>query len=161
MRLIKLLAASLCAVGLSQTARGADSVVWGRALKNEAAPEVASPCGEPTPDTICMVGWYRWTLIVDRTISGPSVTGRIVAARTQHTYVIPSAFKRTKVFVVRSIDDPEERRRLRADYLLVDASWAHYCLEADPAELGLSVDYAYVERSDDGNVYCFPLPERQ
>jgi hypothetical protein len=159
MRLIKLVAAFVCAIGLSQAAHGSDSVVWGRAVKNQALPDVESPCGEPAPDTICMVGWYRWTLVVDRTISGPSVAGRVVAANTQHTSVAPSAYRRARVFVLRPIDDPAERRRLRADYFLIDASWPHYCLQGDPADLGLTVDYEYVGRGDEGEVHCFPLPE--
>jgi hypothetical protein len=74
-------------------------------------------------EEICLDTWFRWTLQIDHAPKGSEIAeGRLVAARAQHGAVLPSYLKRIRVFVLTPIEDPEQRRRLGADYYLQDYS---------------------------------------
>jgi hypothetical protein len=149
----------LAAVFAAHCADAADTVVIGRALDQREAPGEDNGCAPPaeSPDTICIAHpWFQWTLSIDRTLSGPPLSGRVIAARRQHTGTIRSYLRAYRLFVVQPIEDRAERRRLGADYYLVDMSEAHYCISSDPEELGLHVP-TIVEKSNYGDTYCFAL----
>jgi hypothetical protein len=147
----------LAAVLAAPAAHAADTVLLGRAVEQREVPGGDDGCGELTADTICLGHpWFRWTLAVDRILSGPQLSGRVLSVRRQHTWVVRSYQRSYRLFVVRPIEDPSERRRLGADYYLLDQSEAHYCISFDPKELGLDVP-SIVEEHDDGGTYCFAL----
>src|SRR5262245_5888938 len=88
-----------------------DSVVIGKGISNKYT-GVKLNC---SPD-ICDDVWIRFKIKVQRTLSGPALTGYIYAVRIQHTeYTTVSG---RYVFVVRKIDDPAERELFKADYFL-------------------------------------------
>jgi hypothetical protein len=63
--------------------------------------------------------WYRWTIQIRRTLSGPPITGRIATAHIQHSSYLLSCLKRFRLFVLTPIENARTRRRLKADYCLV------------------------------------------
>lgn len=110
-------------------AAAADSVVSGRAISNMYMDHVKIDC--PKGD-ICMDAWFRWSIDVAKTLRGPSITGRVIAVRMQHSTVIPSYERRLRSFVLRPIDDPKQRALLRSDYYLVSTSFAVAAAEPPP-----------------------------
>jgi hypothetical protein len=123
---------------------------------------------EYVPDTcpensICLHSWWKWVIDIDKTVSGPRASGRIVAARMQHTSLLPANLKRFRLFVLKPIEDPKQRALLRADFYLEDFSWAStmYCLYQDPKEFGLALEDTYVAGTDDSKQYCFELPKKE
>lgn len=141
-------------------ALAADTFVLGHALSNTFMDyaKIDCPAGH-----ICLDGWSKWVIEVDTTLSGPALTGRIIAARMQHTTVHPSYRKRLRLFVIRPIENPKQRAFLRANYLLVDTSERHqmYCLWEDPKKAGLAVDKLFGGAVDGSTRYCFELPDTE
>ena len=144
---------------LSAAAVGAaDSVVLGRASSNERMSYVENTCPE---DAICLHSWFKWVIDVAKTVSGPSIQpGRIVTARMQHTSMIPSYRKRLRLFVLKPIDDPEERKMLRAEYYLEEMSEPHqmFCFLENPEGFGLQTEETYIG-TNDVRKHCFKVPE--
>lgn len=112
----------------------------------------------PETDTICMTGWYRWTISVERTVSGPRLPTRIVAVIGQHAPDGIAQGPAHELFVVRPIEDPEARERMHADYLVDEDEEPQgpgmYCLQTDPQQSGLKVE---VTQNGQGG-YCFEVP---
>jgi hypothetical protein len=143
---------------LTAPAFAADSVVLGHAVSNGHMDYVENTCPE---GYICLHSWYKWVIDVDRTVSGPSVpTGRVVTARMQHTSMIPSYRRRLRLFVLKPIVDPEQRRELRADYFLEETSEAHqmFCFLQNPKDFDLETKEIYVGLND-AREHCFELPK--
>jgi hypothetical protein len=111
--LIAILVGALLSIGV---ARAADSVVLGRAVSNTYNPDV-NTC--PAPD-VCTDPFFIWEISVSRTITGPPVIGRAHASRIQHTGFVRAYMRRKRVFLLRPIDDLEQRALFHADYDLVD-----------------------------------------
>ena len=152
---IAILVGTLACVG---AARAADSVVVGRAVSNTYIPGVEGACGPITADELCMDVWFVWKISVSRTISGPPIIGRVRASRPQHATFVRSYMRQNRLFLLRPIDDPEQRTLLQADYHLVDMS-EDQCLDARPRELnGADVQITHTER---GDVYCFVLDDKR
>jgi hypothetical protein len=71
-----------------------------------------------------------------------------------------SRFKKSvRLFVLRPIEDPVERAKLRVEYYLEGMSEARemFCLGHDPKESGLDVEETYVSGAEDEKTYCFEL----
>jgi hypothetical protein len=155
--------AALC--GLN-AAWAAASVVLGRAVDQDDIEGLDNGCesAEPTKverdfDTICLgYHWFQWTLSISRTLSGPKIEGRVVAAQQQHTWIQRSYQRAFRLFVLRPIDERAERERLGAEYYLVEASEPHYCIDTDPQELDLDLGGVLVDDSGSRPTYCFSLP---
>ena len=77
----------------------------------------------------------------------------------QHTSLNPSYKSSVRLFVLRPITDPAERKKLRVDYFLEEMSLPAqmYCFLRDPKEYGLDVQDTYVAGADE-KTYCFELP---
>jgi len=102
-------------------AAATESVVSGRAISNTHMNYVKFDCPK---GYICLDGWFRWIIDVKKTLRGPTVTGRVIAARMQHTTVIPSYERRLRTFILSPIEDPKRRAHLRSDYYLISTSLA-------------------------------------
>ena len=151
-----LLAAELAPLAAS----AAETVFLGQ--KNDQTYTGYENCSAET-DTICMTGWYRWTIRVERTVSGPRLPARIVAIVGQHAPYVDPKGPPHELFVVRPIDDPEARERMHADYLVDEESQrlddepkrlGMYCMQTDPKQIGLNVEVFATGQSN----YCFTLP---
>jgi hypothetical protein len=96
-------------------------------------------CGDLKPEEICFSIWFRWTIQIQRTLSGLPITGRIAPARIEHAPFVKSYLKQFRLFVLKPIEDAQTRRLLKADYYLEDVSrrLPMYCLDQDPEELGI------------------------
>lgn len=70
----------LCMFALNCNAEGIDTVFLGTATTQEYV-SVKVSCPE---NSICMNVWFKWTLDVNRVISGPQIKGRVVAFRMEH-----------------------------------------------------------------------------
>lgn len=137
-------------------ANSEDTIALGRALSHEFL-DVDMPCPE---DYICMDGWFRWELSIDRTIAGPSIVGRVTAARLQHTNYIRKYERSLRLFVLRPIVDAKLRETVKADYQLVEVSPRNemFCINGDPANYGIDTN-VYTLREQEYEQYCFELPE--
>jgi hypothetical protein len=87
------------------------------------------------------------------------VTGRVLASKAQHAEVVRSYQRKYKIFVLRPIEDPEQRAQLHADYRLMDMSMPYYCLGFDPDDLQLEVDDVLVVPDARGDTYCVELSD--
>lgn len=142
-------------------ANAATSFVIGRAISEyddvriEPSPEEICP-----PDAICLFGWSRWTLDIERSFSGPPVRGRIHAVHMQHTSHNPSSFRKLRHFALEYIADSSERKRLHADYKLLDLldEKQMLCTEVDPKDAGIPANDVYIGTGDDSSKYCFVDP---
>jgi hypothetical protein len=152
MRLVSLMAILAGVFAWVGKAPAADSVVFGRAMSNTYIPDVDGACGPLAADDVCMDVWFVWAISVKRTVGGPPVTGRVRAARAQHSQFDRRYMRSNRLFLLRPIDDPEQRALLRADYRLIDMS-VDECLEAKPK--GLDAAEIHVRHNERGDVYCF------
>ena len=136
-----------------------DTVVLGRLWKNVPMEYVADTCPE---NSICLQSWWKWVIDIDKTVSGPPASGRIVAARPQHTSLYGPNLSRFRLFVLRPIVDQKQRKRLRADYYLEDVSFMTemYCLAQNPTEFGLSPERTFISGDGEERRYCFELPDK-
>ena len=134
-----------------------DLVVVGRLVQNEPMDYVEDECPE---NYICLHSWWRSVVNVQKTIRGPALNGRIVAANMQHTSLDPGFKKDVRLFVLKPIDDQAQRAKLRAEYYLEDMSEPRkmFCLSQDPKELGLDAERTYVAGRGDAKTHCFELP---
>ena len=154
---------ALLALGLltSVVAKSATSFVVGRAISEyddvriEPTPEEVCP-----PDTICLFGWSRWTLDIDRSLVGPAVQGRIHAVHMQHTTHNRAYFRRLHHFALEFLADPSERKRLHADYKLLDFldEKRMLCTNVDPKGSGIPTDDIYAGTGEDSYKFCFADP---
>jgi hypothetical protein len=142
----------------------ADSLVIGRAKKSDFLESAGSACVEDNGEgrgsngleSICMHGWVRWAIDVQKTVGGVRLSGRIYAARAQHTLMLPRYQRRLRLFALEPISDPQMRKRLQADFYLVDMSHEMYCMSVDPQAYGLP-ESTHVQGEADEKSYCFDL----
>lgn len=146
--------AILCLSTLDSNAEDIDTVFVGRVISQKYS-NVKLHCPE---NTICMNVWYKWTLKVERVISGSQIRGRIVAFRMQHGDYTKAYLDNLKLFVIRPIKDAETKALLSGEYILVDKSIENkmYCLNQSPTELGLMNVDAYISSEKTSSKYCFP-----
>jgi len=145
----------------SYIARAETSLSIGRAISQfDDVKIVETPEERCPPESICLRGWSRWTLDVKQTLAGPKVTGRIHVVMMQHAPMADSLFKKELLFVLEHIADPAERKRLHADYKLVEFTYSEptYCLSSNPSEWGIASDRISRRNSDGETTYCFPDP---
>jgi tetratricopeptide (TPR) repeat protein len=90
------------------------SLVEARVVSEEGGDLFA--CGDMKPEDICMYTWFQWTIQIQRTLSGPPITGRIATAHIQHGSYVKGALKQFRHFVLTPIEDAQTRRLLKADY---------------------------------------------
>jgi hypothetical protein len=144
------------------SARGAVAadaiVVLGKLSYNQPMDYVPDDCPE---DYICLRSWWKSVVTVQKTVVGSKLSGRVAAAVRQHTWLAESYKKSLRLFVLRPIEDPVERAKLRVDYYLEDMSEPRqmFCLLDKPAALGISSRDTYVNEGDDRE-HCFELPEK-
>lgn len=93
----------------------------GRAISNVYVDYVKIACPK---GAICMDAWFKWSINVAKTLSGPLITGHVTAMQMQHTTVIPSYERRLRSFVLKPIVDPRQRALLRSRYYLLSTSFA-------------------------------------
>ena len=148
MRFVRLVAILVVVLASGHPARAADSVVVGRAVSNTFIPTVYDGC----VDGICLEPWFVWKLSISRTISGPPVTGRVLASHQQHAGF--TGIERYRVFLLSPIEQPAQRKILHADFYLVEMS-ENQCLSEKPQEL--SAADVHVVHTDHGDRYCFAL----
>lgn len=92
-----------------------ESVFVGRALQQRMIKHVVVPCPE---NSVCLGSWYRWSLRVEKLISGAVLPDSFVAVRIDsHSYRTLEQFS---IFTVKPIESREKRALLGADYVLVD-----------------------------------------
>ena len=154
--LLALLVGPLAWVG---TARAADSVILGRAVSNTYLPGIEGACGPLSADELCMNVWFVWEISAKRTVTGAPISGRVRAARSQHTTFVRSYMRRNRLFLLRPIEDPEQRRLLQADFHLVDMS-ADNCLEVEPRGLNAQDPGVTHQHTERGDVYCFAVDDK-
>jgi hypothetical protein len=151
--------ALLCSLG--SPIRAETTLALGRAISQiddvdiEEAPEERCP-----PDRICLRSWARWTLHIETTIAGPQLEGRTYVVMMQHAPMVDAIFKRQLLFVLEHIDDASERKRLHADYKLLELRYPElmFCTGGDPSRWKIPPDRVY-SRDDDGETtFCFPDP---
>jgi len=155
---MKALPLLLLAIALSsQPAYAEDSVILGRALSHKYIENVETVC---PPEYMCVSAWYRWALNAHTTLRGPELSGRVIAARSQHTGFVRSYEKSLRLFVLRPIDDEEQRRLLRADYYILDMSAPRemYCLDNETNQLGIAAEDKFTAPGARDR-YCFELPK--
>src|ERR1700744_2936642 len=102
------LASALVVLGLLASAVGnaATSFVVGRAVSEDDDVRIEESPDEVCPsDAICLFGWSRWTLDIERSLAGPAVKGRIHAVHMQHTTHNSSYFRRLHHFALEYIAD--------------------------------------------------------
>jgi hypothetical protein len=149
---------------VSAVGNAATSFVIGRALSEddhvgiEKSPEEVCP-----PDAICLFGWSRWTLDIERSLAGPAIKGRIHAVHMQHTTHNRSYFSKPHQFALEYIADPSERKRLHADYKLLDLvdQKPMLCTKVDPQSAGIPADDIYAGTTDDSYKFCFVDPSHK
>lgn len=146
---------------LSSLVQAETSLSLGRAISQFDDVEIVeTPEERCPPESICLRGWSRWTLDVKQTLAGPKITGRIHVVMMQHTEIVGSLFKKELLFVLERIDDPAERKRLHADYKLLEFTYSQptYCMSSDPAQWGIPRDRISKQDNDGEVAYCFPDP---
>jgi hypothetical protein len=111
---------SLIGLMVCQYASASDAiVVKGKLISNEPMTYLANEC--PDPD-ICLHRWWKAVIDVDKTVRGTAISGRVIAAVSQHAPMKDGYQKTVRYFVLEAIDDPEAKRKLQADYYLDEAS---------------------------------------
>jgi hypothetical protein len=159
--MIKRISTLIALCGLGAVARADSSLAVGRAISQFDAVDIQlKPEEMCPPDAICLRSWSRWTLNIKSTISGPVVKGRTYVVMMQHAPVVDWTFKKDLLFVLEHIDDASERKRLHADYRLLDMTEPEQmiCTSTDPAHLGVSADDIYRQSEADDVTFCFRDP---
>jgi hypothetical protein len=132
-----------------ETALGDNSVVLGRGISNAHV----EPLG--CIDDLGMNCWFRWELVVNRTVAGPSVRGRIRALTLQHTDATSTFVKSVELFVLAPIGKPDPTG---ATHTILALSPRHadgtYCVILDPQQLGIPVERSQIIARADGS-FCF------
>ena len=134
----------------------ADSIVVGTLTDNRPMDYVPDECPK---DSICLRSWWLTVVKIEKTVHGPSLSGRVRAAATQHTGLNRYFKHSVRLFVLRPITDAAERSKLRVSYYLEAMTLPKpmYCLSKNPSEYGLQIDELFVNGTED-KTYCFELP---
>ena len=94
-------------------------VVIGKLKTIEPMSYVADEC----PDAgLCFRRWWKAVIDVKKAVQGQAISGRVTAAVAQHAPMTARYKKSIRYFVLEAIEDPEMRKKLRADYYLDEAS---------------------------------------
>ena len=112
----------------------------GQALEQRYLPQVAPACAA---GGICFDVVYRWTIRIEKVLSG-RITGRIVrAARIQHTEYVDAHFHQA-LYVLSRIEDEKKRKLVGADYWLEEyvAPQTVYCLDSNSYGIPKSASFA-------------------
>lgn len=156
----------VCALCVSGAALG-DSLVLGRVVRSHVIEDGPPACkeddGPKQPDElegICMYSWWLWTIDVKRTVGGTALRGRTSAAWIQHSDMLPAYRKRLRLFALQPIKSSDQRKRVHADYYLIDMSPEMYCLWHDPQQFGLP-KALHIEGSGEDKEYCFDLRPKE
>jgi hypothetical protein len=147
---------ALLGVLTCQSAVGADIVVIGKMLTNAPMSYVKDKC----PDgNLCMRSWWKSVVQVEKTVAGTPVSGRITTAVLQHTAMTPSYMKAIRLVVLEPIEDSEQRKKLKADFYLKEASPPQqmFCSSYNPEDLGLKTEQIYVSETMSSKTYCFEV----
>ena len=157
---MKFAVAIVLAVLTGQVSAADNIVVLGKLVYNEPMEYVPDECPE---DSICLRSWWKSIVNVQKTIHGSAVSGRVAAAVMQHTLLNDRYKKSVRLFVLRPIDDPKQRAKLRVDYYLESMSepYQMFCLSQDPKESGLDTKETYIAGTNDEKIFCFELPESE
>ena len=155
---MKIVAAIALTLFLLRPAWAEDIVVIGKLLENKPMAYVPRECPE---SHICLHSWYESVVSVQKTIRGTNLSGRVSAAVMQHTSLNSRFKKSVRLFVLKPIEDPAVRAKLRVDYYLKGMSEVRqmYCLGYDPKESGLDPETVYVSEADGHKSYCFELQQ--
>ena len=150
----KLIASLVCIASMACAGANERSLVLGSAISIQYA-NVDTPCPE---DSICLDGWFRYDLSIDKVLKGPAVPHRIRAVHMQHTYYIPKYRRALRLFVLRPVETAEARANLKADYYIDDLSPVQelYCLSGTPESLGLDPSAVTVVGQER---FCFSAEE--
>ena len=154
---MKIAVAIVLAVLEAQICAADNIVVLGNLVYNQPMEYVPDECPE---DYICLRSWWKSIVSVQKTLHGSKLSGRVAAAVMQHTS-LNNRFKRNvRLFVLRPIEDPKQRAKLRVDYYLESMSepYQMFCLSQDPKVSGLEIKETYVAGTGDEKTYCFELP---
>ena len=86
---------------------------------------------------------------VEKTVQGTPLSGRITAAVLQHTAMTSSYMKAIRFMVLEPIEDPDQRKKLRADFYLKEASPPQqmFCSSYNPEDVGLKTEQTYVSQT--------------
>jgi hypothetical protein len=131
-------------------------MVYGPLFGHPPPMSYVKECADPD---ICMHSWWKSVIQVDRTVQGARLTGRITAAVIQHGAVNSNYMKAIRLVILAPIEDPEQRKKLRADFYLIEASPPRqmFCSSYDPKDIGLRTEVTYVPQSGNPTSYCFEL----
>lgn len=149
------LAVVLGVLAFAAPAVAEDSVVIGHGISNAFLSD--SLC---TEHSLCMDANYVWVLDADRTVAGPSVSGRVRAIASQHTDATGAFVQSVELFVLRPIKDSPLRKSSGAEYYLVSLSPRYsevrYCLSVKPSDVGLKLSASDVVVDAGRGGFCFP-----
>jgi hypothetical protein len=132
----------------------ADTVLVGTGLTNSYV-----SAGDCSPGAICLDAVYVWELEAKRVVAGPAVEGRIRALSAQHVGATPKYVRSVEVFVLRPVDNAQQRRDYGVTHALVALSpryrGSRYCLSINPSEIGLKVPKEKISVEPGSGNYCF------
>jgi hypothetical protein len=130
---IAILVTLLCLAGSADAKEYA--AFFGVGTSQEYLPRVEQSC---SVGSICMDVVYRWTIRIEKRISGKLSGGSVKAAMIQHTKFL-YAHKRQALFVLSHIDDEAKRKLVGADYWIEEYAPAQilYCLGESGGKYGL------------------------
>jgi hypothetical protein len=138
---------ALLGVFAFESGLGANIVVIGKMTTNEPMSYVKDKC----PDgNLCMHSWWKSVIQVEKTVAGTPLSGRITAAVLQHTPMALSYMKAIRLIILEPIEDREQRKKLKADFYLKEASPPQkmFCSSYKPEDLGLKTEQTYVSETE-------------
>jgi hypothetical protein len=129
-------------------------VVLGRAV-SQISIENVDIC---EPEEVCLGGWYRWTIKIERTLRGKKLGRKISAVRIDTSQYLPSTFKKPRIFILVPIDAPDKRALLKAEYYLQYFSTPRemQCFD-DSIDVGVDID----DRLKENGGYCVEISKIQ
>jgi hypothetical protein len=147
---------ALLGVLTCQCAIGADIIVIGKMISNEPMSYVKDKC--PDGD-LCMHSWWKSVIQVEKTVQGRLLSRRITAAVMAHTGMNLRYMRAIRLVILEPIEDPDQRRKLRADFYLKEASPRQqmFCSSYDPKDIGLKTEETYVSQTENPRTYCFEV----
>jgi len=105
--------------------------------------------------------WSKWEIDVDRTLSGPPISGRVAAATILTDSFTPKGLQNFNFFIIRPIEDERTRALLNANYTLVRfiRSRETICLNENPTDLGLTGQSIYESSYAGMKQFCFDIKD--
>jgi hypothetical protein len=140
---------ALIASMISEIALSDNSVVLGRGYSNTYVERLGCV------DDLGMNCWFLWELVVDRTVAGPPVHGRVRALTLQHTDATSTFVKSVELFVLAPMQKSDPTG---ATHTILSLSPRYpdgmYCVILDPEQLGIPIDRPQIRARPEGS-YCF------